>query len=94
MGGAGLLVVEMGVGMEIRAVPGGATLKVDRADQVALDERLQAVVDRGQGDHRHLGLRPGKDLLRRRMVSPLEKDAVDDLALRGGAKAAVGQSLG
>ena len=45
---ASRLVVKMGVGAQVRAVAGGAALVVDLADESALHEGFEAVVNRGE----------------------------------------------
>ena len=93
VGLAGLLVVKMGVGLEIRAIAGRAALEIDRPDEVALDEGLEAVIDGGERDGGQLRFYPGKYFIYGRMIALLEDDLEDDFALRSGAKAAVGQPL-
>jgi len=93
MGLTGGFVVEMGVRAEIRAVAGRPTLEVDRADEVALDEGFETIVDGGEGDAGQLGLYPGEDFVGGGVVALLQEDVVNELALGSGAQAAVGQFL-
>src|SRR5690606_1659240 len=93
VGGAGLLVVKVGVGLEVGAVSGGAALKVDLPDEVALHEGFEAVVNGGEGDGGHLGLYAGKNLVGGGMVALGEEGVIDHFALRGVAQAAVGEAL-
>src|SRR5476649_2884426 len=91
---AGALVVKMRVRAEVRAVPGGAALEVHGADEVARDERFETVVNRGERDGGALGLHAREDFVGRGVVALLEQHVVNDLALRRGAQAAVGEALG
>jgi hypothetical protein len=83
----------MGVGLEIRAIAGRAALEIDRSDEVALDEGLQAVVDRGERDGGEVGLHAGEDFVGGGVVAFLEENAVDDLTLGGSAQPAVSEFL-
>jgi hypothetical protein len=90
VGSAGLLVVKMGVRPKVRAVTRWTALEVDGPDQVAVYQRLETVVDRRQGNGRKLGLNAHKNLVRGGVVAFVKQHVVNNLALRGGAEAAVG----
>jgi hypothetical protein len=94
VGLAGLLVVKMGVGLEIRAIAGRAALEIDRPDEVALDEGLEAVIDGGERDGGEIGLDAGEDFVGGGVIAFLEENTVDDLALGGGPETAVSELLG
>src|SRR6478736_2744293 len=85
---AGGLVVKMRVLVEVRAVAGRSALEVDLANKAAADERLEAVVDRGERDARHHAFHAGKNFVRGGVVAFFEDDLEHDLALGGGANVA------
>lgn len=86
--------MEMGVRLQVWAIAGGTSFKIDGPDEVALDQRLEAIVDRRQRYHRHLRLGAREDVFRGGMVTSFEENAVNHLALGGGAQPAVGEALG
>src|SRR6478736_7967248 len=90
---AGRLVVKMGVLVEVRAVAGRGALEVDLAHQAAADERLKAVVDRGEGDARHHALHAGENFVSSGVVALFEDNFQHDLTLGGGADVAGFQLL-
>ena len=90
---AGPLVVKMRVRVEVRAVAGRAALEVDDANQSALGERLEAVINGGKRDRGKLGLHAGKNFIGGGVVALFEEHAVNDLALRRRTQAAVGETL-
>jgi len=91
--GAGGFVVKVGVRVEIGAVAGGTTLEVDLADEVALDEGFEAVVNRGEGGSRKLGFDAGVNFVGRGVIAFGEEGAINNFTLRGGAQAAVSECL-
>ena len=93
VGLAGLFVVKMRVWVEIRAVPGRATLKVDRAHEIARHERFETVIDRGERDGRALGFDAGENLVGGWVIALFQEHIIDDLALRRRAQAAGGELL-
>ena len=94
VGPAGLFVVKMRVWSEIRAITRRTALEVHRADEVTVNQRLEAVVDGSQGNGGKLGLNAYKNLVGGRVVAFVKQHVVNNLALRGGAEAAVGEPLG
>ena len=66
---AGLLIAEVRVWGQVRAIAGGLALVVDLADQAAADERFEAVVDRGEGEAGHDLAGAVKDLVDRGVVA-------------------------
>ena len=70
------VVVKMGVRVQIRAVAGGAAIKVHRPDQLALNQGLEAVVHRGEGDAGQLRPYPGIDFVGRGMIAALEQRGI------------------
>jgi hypothetical protein len=84
----------MGVRSKIGAVAGCAALDVHRADEIARDQGLEAVIDCREGDRRKFRLYAGKHLIGRWMVTLFKQHVINNLALRGGAEAAVCQPLG
>jgi hypothetical protein len=94
VGGAGLLVVKVGVGVEVGAVAGGAALEVDLADEVALHKGFEAVVHGGEGDGGHLGADTGVNFVGGGVIAFFEQGSVDYLALGSVAQAAVGEAFG
>jgi hypothetical protein len=94
VGFAGDLVVKMGMGREIGAVASGTALKVDGADEIALHEGFEAVVNRGERDGWHLMADAGVNFVGGGMVALFEENAENNFTLGGGAQTAVGQALG
>jgi len=90
---AGLLVVKMGVWAKVRAVAGGTALVVHLADEPALHEGFEAVINRGEGDGGHLCFDAGENFLGGWVITLLEERTVNQFALRRGAKPAVGELL-
>lgn len=90
---AGGLVVKMGMRPKIRAVAGGAALVIYLADQLALNERFQTVVDRRERNGWHLGFDAGEDLFGGGMIALLEQRRIHKLTLRGSAQAAISELL-
>ena len=93
-GGAGGLIVEVGVWLEIRTVAGGLALEVYLADEIALHEGFEAVVNRGEGDGRQVGTNPGVNLVGGRVVATLVQGPIDDFALGGITQTTVLQAFG
>ena len=85
---AAAVTIKMTVLLHIGAVPGGGTLQVYLADEVAFDQRIQAIVDRGHGNIRHPLFGAEKYVLDRGMIPLLEQNVVHVLPLRREPKAA------
>ena len=68
-----LLIVKMGVRTQVRTITGRCTVKVHCAHEVAGNQRLKAVVNRGKRDCRQISLYPGKNFLSRGMIALLEE---------------------
>jgi hypothetical protein len=85
-------IVKMRVRMQIRAEAGGAALEIHRAHEVALHQRFQAVVNRGERDAGQFGLNAGEYFVGGRVVPLLQQDVVDHLALGRRAEPAVSES--
>ncbi len=86
--GAGFLVVEMAVFLEIRAEAGRFAVKIDLTDDAVLDERLEAVVDGRQRDARDAFLNSHENLVGGRVVTLLHEQAIGFPALTGHFQAA------
>ena len=61
--------------------------------EVAFDEGIQAIINRGHGDVRHLRFGADEDLLDGGMIALLEQNIVHMLPLRRETKAAGGEPL-
>ena len=72
--------------LHVRAIPHCEPVDIDLLDEPALHERVEAIINRGYGNVRHPLLGPHEDLLGGGMIAFLEHDAVNVLALGGGAK--------
>ena len=90
----GLLVMKVRMWAEIRAVACGSTFEVNCADEVAVNQRLEAIVDRCQGNGRKLRLYADEHFVRRGVVTFLKEHVVNHLSLGGRAEAAIGEPLG
>ena len=75
----------------VRAKTGGSAVDVHLARHAALDEGIEAIVDRGHGDIRHLMLGADENFLGGRMIPLLDEHIIHVLALRGEPKAARGE---
>ena len=78
----------------VGAIAPGHAVQIDFPNQPAFHEGIEAIVNRGHGNLRHSPFRPHKDLLRRRMIAPLEQHIINVLALRRGPQAPRGEPLG
>lgn len=89
----GVLVAKVGVRDEIRAKTGGFALVVYRSDETAGDKRFKAIVNRGERDRRHVFTAAGIDLVRRRVVTFVQKHSKDVFALLRRPHAMAGKSI-
>jgi hypothetical protein len=80
---------EVPVLLQVGAVAGRFTVDVDLFDQATFDEGFQTIVNRGQGDGRHLLLDPDENLGGSGVVSLFEQDVENLPPLRSEAQAAV-----
>ena len=72
----------------VRAITHRHPIQVHLADQAAFHQRVQAIVNRGHGNLRHLLLGAKKDLLGGGMIALAQQDIVNMFALRSEAKPA------
>jgi hypothetical protein len=86
-----LLIVEVGVRPQVRAIPGRTALEIYLAHEITLDQRLQAIVNCCKRNCWLLSSHAGVDLVRRRMIAFSQEYIVNDLALRSGTQAAAGE---
>ena len=77
--------------LHVRAKPRRATFQLNLADEAALHERIEAIINRRVRNLRHRAFRADENLLRRRMVALLHDHVVNMLALRRETKAARAQ---
>ena len=75
----------------VRAKTRGAAVDIHLTSHAGLNQGVQAVVNRGHGNIRHLALGADKDFLSRRMIPLFNEHIVDVLALRGEPKPARGE---
>lgn len=94
MSSSGLLIMEMRVRTQVRAITRRPTLEIHGPDQIALNERFETVVNGGEGDGRELGFDADEHFVCGGVVAFRKQYAVNDLALRSRAKPAIGESLG
>lgn len=73
--------------VHVGAEAGGATIERDLAYQARLHERVEAVIDRGMGNLRHLFFGTDKDFVSSGMIALLHEDVIDLLALGRKTKA-------
>ena len=78
-----LIAMKMAMLVHIGAITHGRAVEVDLFHQVALDQEIQTIIDRGHGNIRHALFRPHKHLLGSGMVSLLQEHTIDMLSLRG-----------
>ena len=84
---------EMAVFLKVGTKAGGFAFDIDLTGQAAGNERLQAVVHRGQGDVWHLLLGPQKNFRGRRMVAFGQQHIIDFAALGSQTMTAVADRL-
>jgi hypothetical protein len=92
-GAAAVGAVEVVVAVEVGAVAGGAAFVVDLADEAALGEGIEAIVDGSDGDLGHGIFGADEDILGGRVVVVVEEGEVDEAALGGKAEAGTGEAL-
>lgn len=78
----------MAVLAHVRAEPRRAAVQLHLPDQPALHQRVQAIIDGGVGNVRHVFLGAEKHFLGSRMIALLEQNVIDLLALRREPEAA------
>jgi hypothetical protein len=79
---AALITMKVAMLVHVRAVPHGSPVEVHLFDEVALDQKIEAIIDRR---HRNLGHRllgTHEDLLGGRMVTFAQEDVIDLFPLR------------
>jgi hypothetical protein len=91
--GAADVAAKMAVFFHVRAETCCAPVDVHQPDQPALYQRIQAVINRGHGDVRHLLLGSDEDFFCSRVVTLFEQHLVNVLALGCESKPAVCQAL-
>ena len=77
----------------IRAIAHRGPVQIDFIDEIAFDEKIEAIINGRHRDFRHGPLGAHENLLGGRMVPLLHEHAINPLTLRGKAKAFRGQAL-
>ena len=77
----GRFILKVGVFAKIWAVTGSPSFKIHLLHQPTTHERIEAVVNRGQGDRRHECFCARKNLFDGRVVARLQEDTIDQFAL-------------
>lgn len=90
---AAVIANEMRVIFHVGTISGGPPINIDLAHKVALDQRIQAVINRRHRDVRVRLFGPHEYFLGGGMILFLEQGIVDMLALNGKAQAAGGQAF-
>ena len=75
----------------IGAKAGGSALEHYLAYHAALDQGIEAIIDRRHGDVRHSGFGADKDFFCGRVIALIQQDVIHLLALRSEPEAAGGQ---
>ena len=88
-----LVAIKMTMLAHVRAETCGAPLQRHLPGQPAFDQRIQTIIDRGQGYVRHLALGADEHFLRRRMIAFPQQHSIDVLALGRKTKTARRQSF-
>lgn len=83
----------MTVLLEVRAITGCLAFDVHLDREAAIDQRFEAIVNRGQRDGRHLLLGANENFRGGRMVALFEQHVIDLTALGGEPMAAVADRL-
>jgi len=81
----------MTVFRHVRTKPGRAPLERHLPRQAGFDQGVQAIIDGGHRDLRHVALGPDKDFFRRRVIPFPQQESIDVLALRRKTKTAGSQ---
>ena len=80
------ITIKMAMFGHIRTKTSRATIERHLPDQSALNQRVEAVIDRGHRNFRPVMFGPDKDLFGRRVVAFVQQHGVHLLALRGKTK--------
>jgi len=80
--------------LHVRAEPRRSAFQLDLADEAALHERVEAVIDRCMGNFRHRLFCADENFLRRRMIALVHDHVINVLALRRETETAGAQPLG
>ena len=80
------ITIKMAMFGHIRTKTSCATIECYLPNQPAFDQRIEAVIDSGHRNFRHVMFGPDKDLFGRRVVAFVQQHGVHLLALRGKTK--------
>jgi len=86
-----IVAIKVAMLLHVRAKTGGAAINIHLAGHAALDERIEAVIDRGHRDIGHFALGADEHFLGGGVIPFVDKHIVDVLALRGEPEAARGE---
>jgi hypothetical protein len=88
------ITMKMAVFVHVRAIARRPTIQSDLPGEAAFHERVEAVIDRGVGDFRHLLFGADENLLGGRMIALVQQHVIDLLALRRQTQAGRAQLFG
>jgi hypothetical protein len=88
------ITMKMAVFVHVRAITRRAAIQRDLPGETTFHERVEAIIDRGVGDFRHLPLGADENLLGGRMIALMQQHVIDLLALRRQAQAGGTQLFG
>jgi hypothetical protein len=86
--------MKMAMLVHVRAIARRAAIQSDLPGEAAFHERIEAVIDCGVGDFRHLLFGADENLLGGRMVALVQQHVIDLLALRRQAQTGGAQLFG
>ena len=91
--GPARVAIEMKMLVHVGTIPGRASIEIDLPHESALHQRVQAVVDGGDGDLGTPLFGPDEYLFSGRMIAPLQQDVIDLLPLSSQSEAARGEAF-
>jgi len=88
------ITMKMTMLVHVRAITRRPAIQSDLPGEAAFYERVEAIIDRGVGDFRHLLLGADKNFLGGRMIALVQQHVIDLLALRCETQASRAQLFG
>ncbi len=88
-----IVAIKMAMLVHVRAKARRAAIQLHLPDKPAFNERVEAIVNRGMGNFRHLLFRADKNFVSGRMIALLHQHVVNALTLRRETKTARRQPL-
>lgn len=90
---AAFIAVKVAVLLHVGTITRGGAVEIHVADEAALDQGVEAIVNRGHRDVRHALFGAQEDVLHPGMIALVEEHVVHVLPLRRETEAAIGEPL-